>query len=379
MIKYVHYVSDWQAALQAEERDDWAEARQRLEACRFLWEYTAAWQGAYARALRCVGELTRARQHLLQAERLGYDERQVALEKALLRYAEGDRSVEAQLWTWYHQGGAQEAALIAAVLTPRLLSQFRLPEAGPVTARWVELRPASATAWKYRAQVLERLHPNSPETVAAWREWSRRAPADPLPRLGLARLLIQRREQLDEAATLLQQLLQDHPADEEARLLLAECHLLQGQADAALSLLDALIHDNTQQGRAYWLRGRWYLQVGDLPQAISDLRRAVERDPSTPDNWYCLFQALQQSGAPAEEVRQTEEKWRRCDHDLRRAGQLAKRIGEQPWDPELRRQLGELFLRNGQHTQGLRWLQSALEVQADHHATHQTLAEYYEQ
>jgi tetratricopeptide (TPR) repeat protein len=375
---YVLAVRDWRSAQHAAEIEDWQSAREHLHACQWLWQYSPSWHLAYARTLRHLGDGKLARQHILQAERLGHDAQAVALEKALLRYQEGDLTAEKDLGEMYQQGPPGAVVEILQVLVPRLLAQFRLPEAGPLSEHWVKLRPESVTAWKYRAQLLERLHPNSDETVAAWRHWCYLAPQDRMARLGLVRLLLQRRERIEEAVTLLEEHLLQSPADEEGRLLLAECRFLQGDHEAALELLHTLMAAGTVQPRAYWLRGRWYLQMGDFSRAVSDLRRAVELDPSHPDAWYNLFQALQQAGAPADQVRQAEERWRQCDQDLRQAGQLARRIGEQPWDPDLRQKLGELFLRNGQETEGLRWLHSALQIRPDHQPTHRTLAEYHQ-
>ena len=42
--------------------------------------------------------------------------------------------------------------------------------------------------------------------------------------------------------------------------------------------------------------------------------------------------------------------------------------------PELRRQMGELFLRNGRDDEGICWLESALREQPDHVITHEILA-----
>jgi tetratricopeptide (TPR) repeat protein len=42
------------------------------------------------------------------------------------------------------------------------------------------------------------------------------------------------------------------------------------------------------------------------------------------------------------------------------------------------RGVGELFLRNERITEGIRWLNSALEIDPKHAATHRTLAEHYE-
>jgi Flp pilus assembly protein TadD len=63
---------------------------------------------------------------------------------------------------------------------------------------------------------------------------------------------------------------------------------------------------------------------------------------------------------------------------LKRAAELARAISASPHDPELRREIGELFLRNGRETEGVRWLESALRARPDHAPTHKVLAAYYE-
>jgi Tfp pilus assembly protein PilF len=48
-----------------------------------------------------------------------------------------------------------------------------------------------------------------------------------------------------------------------------------------------------------------------------------------------------------------------------------------PNDPAIHHRIALIALRAGQPKEGLRWLQSALQVDPDHLPTHQTLAGYY--
>ena len=57
---------------------------------------------------------------------------------------------------------------------------------------------------------------------------------------------------------------------------------------------------------------------------------------------------------------------------------MSRLISAAPRDPEHRREMGELFLRNGRDAEGLRWLESALRQDPDHAPTHATLAAHYE-
>jgi Tfp pilus assembly protein PilF len=57
---------------------------------------------------------------------------------------------------------------------------------------------------------------------------------------------------------------------------------------------------------------------------------------------------------------------------------LLKVVVKVPRDPDPRRELGTICLRNGQTAEGLRWLQGALEVAPADKETHAVLADFYE-
>src|SRR5207247_1050780 len=107
------------------------------------------------------------------------------------------------------------------------------------------------------------------------------------------------------------------------------------------------------------------------------LRKAAELERSDPEVLYALFLCIQQTGTAAEAA-EAEARWKQADADLKQVGELAKAIAAAPRDPELRRQMGELFLRNGRDAEGIRWLESALRERPDHVKTHEILAAYYD-
>ncbi len=364
----------WRAATAAIDREEWAAALEHLQPCQQYWKRDPQVHLQLARLYRINGQPEAARRHLQEARRRDAPPEVVELEDALQRYWAGEESVEPYLLARLHDDPAA-ARWVLPVLVPRMFALFRLQEAGYLSAMWVEQSPHSPEAWRFRAEILTRLHPDE-SAITAWRTCISLAPHRPEFRRGLASLLLHKRLHLAEAREQLQTLLVYTPGDRQAQWMLAECYLLEGNTAAARRCLEELpaAPDDPQ---FLLLRGQLALHEGRPHQAAEDLQASVARDPSSPTAWYTLLQALQQVGADPATLRAAEERWRQCDADLRRVGQLVRQVSEQPRDPELRRQIGELFLRHARDEEGLRWLQSALHVQPGHAATHRTLADYY--
>lgn len=334
--------------------NDPAAAREYLDKCLTTWPSSSEAHFLAARAARQCGELGEATRHLDEAARLGWTVPEVAAERALLQ-AEFD-SLEA--------------------LARALMADFRWPEAGQVVKRWLELQPDAPKAWVYQGQILERLRKLKP-AVDAFRQAVRLAPDDRRAELDLARLLLESRQAPEEAAGHLERLNRVDPRNPTVLVQLAACREAQGRVEEAVVLLEQAIAERPNEPKASYFRGRLELNRGQSAAAVGYLRRAAELDPSDQEALYSLVLALTSVGTP-EEIRAAQERWRRCDADLRRVAEVGRLIVQSPDDPDLRREMGELFLRNGRDQDGVRWLQSALLKRSDHTPTHRLLAEYYQ-
>jgi tetratricopeptide (TPR) repeat protein len=357
-------------------RDDPEDARRHLERVLETWPRSAESHFLAARAARQLGDLDAAMNHLREAERLGHAKPDIDLEHDLILAQSGQLAkVESGLMKCVNDGHA-DSAQIAAVLVPIYLADFRIVEAERLTARWVEQRPESVKAWTYRADVLERLR-RTQEAVDALRELVKLVPEDRSARLNLARMLLETRQAPDEAAGHLEWLLEADPNNPAVLIQLAACREAQGRVDEAAGILDRVIAGPTRAPQAFHYRGRLELNRGRPAAAAPFLRQALELSPSEPGLLYTHFRYLQQTGTPAE-IREAEERWRRCEADLTRVGELARAISASPQDPDLRREIGELFLRHGKTQDGVRWLESALRIRPDHAPTHRVLASHYQ-
>src|SRR5207244_3770988 len=106
------------------------------------------------------------------------------------------------------------------------------------------------------------------------------------------------------------------------------------------------------------------------------LRRAVELAPNDHEVHYQLGVCLQQLDRP-EEARQHVERAKQIEADLIRLEKVFEATVRAPADPDPRLEAGQICLRNGQVTEGLRWLYGALEAAPDHKQTHAALADFF--
>lgn len=344
-------LADGRSAL---ETGDPEAARRHLDRCLAVWPASAEAHFLAGRAALRGGDLEEADRHLVEAARLGWPDGQLGTEREELDAA------------------CDRLGQVARTLG----GEFRWPEADAVTRRWVGLRPENPAAWKLRGEVVERLR-RLGEAVDALRRAVALAPADRQARSELARLLLETRLSADEAAGHLEWLVRTAPPDAATRVQLATCREAQGRPDEAVAILNAVVAEHPAHPAAFRARGRLELNRGHPQAAVPFLRRAAELDPSDPPTLYSLFLALQQAGL-AGEAGEVEARWKRATADLARVAELGRAIARSPHDPELRREMGELFLRNGRDADALRWLESAIRERPDHAPTHRALAAYYD-
>jgi predicted Zn-dependent protease len=356
--------------------DDPAAARDYLE--RFLDSHPSNAEGHFraAQSARQCGDPVAAARHLDRAADLGWDPGAIDLQRALLRVQAGESETDEAFLLEHIGQNDPDAAEVLPVLVSLYATQFRWPEADRLTEQWIGLRPDSARAWARRGETLERLRRRN-EAITAFRQAIRLDAGDRRARLDLVRLLLETRQPPDEAAAHLDVLSATDPDNPAMLVQAAICLAAQGHPADAAATLDRAMTLGTTDPKTFQLRGRMELDAGRPAAAVPFLKRAADIDPSDPQTWYALFQAQLRAGQPVDAAA-AEARWKQAESDLKRAGELAAAISRSPHDPELRRQMGELFLRNGRETDGLRWLQSALREQPDHGPTHQALAAYYE-
>jgi Tfp pilus assembly protein PilF len=367
--------SHFSRAREALDRDDPAAARPHLARCLGTWPKSGETHFLAAQAARRDGDLTAAIHHLDDAARLNWVPDAITLERALIRGASGQFASVEGLLIRCVLDNHPESPHILPVVAHGYMGEARWIEADRAAQMWTDRKPESAKAWAVRGEILERLL-RKQECVEALRTAVKLNPADRRVRFTLARVLLDAREPADEAAGHLEALDEPGAGDPAVRVQLARCREAQGKPDDAAAILDRVIADHPPDAKPLHLRGRLEMNRGRAAAALPFLRKASELDRSDVDMLYSLFLCLQQTGPP-EAAREAEARWKQTDADLKRVADLSRLISASPRNPDLRREMGELFLRNGRDADGLRWLESALREDPSHAATHAALAAYY--
>lgn len=374
-VQYVawQHLKDGRAALAA---DDPRAARRHLELCLDDWPRSAEAHFLAGRAARKCGDAPAAIRHFEAATGFGYDGGEIEIERALGALAEGDFVTSDAVVRRALDAKHPAAAEALEMLVPGLVADFRLHEAATATQQWVDLAPNSVRAWKFRADLLERLRSQN-DALRAYRRLAELEPANRAHRAAVVRLMLTTGQSPDEAAKLAEELLRETPDDESTIVQLANCRALEGRTDAAVALLDKLLRTAPANAAALRARGRIEANRGRDADALVFLKRAAAAEPGSQETLYAIFLCLQRVGTP-DEVRAAEAKWRECEKDLRRVSELVQKVSRSPADADLRCEVGTLFVRNGQVAEGVRWLQSALRLNPNHAASHAALAAHYE-
>jgi predicted Zn-dependent protease len=271
--------------------------------------------------------------------------------------------------------GHPDTPLIAEVLTPAFLQSYQLKNAQQCVRRWLIQEPDRKEAWRYQAQLCKYNH-NSQEALRSYQRLVELDPENDEMRLLMAGEMIH--EHLPQQA--LEQF-------EHLRLRLGDvplvlggmacCHRELNHPQEARQLLERILAGEPHNRLALAERGRLALQFESAAEAETWLRRAVAEGPTDSEFLYSLLQCLQQQGKQ-KEAEKVQAQLRGIEKELTRLAEVTRQIATSPHNADLRCEAGQIMLRNGLETEGLRWLASALQEDPSHAATLQALADYQE-
>lgn len=351
-----------------------AEAQQHLAAALKIWPWSADTYLLAARTARRAKDYETANRYLRASARYGGSASAVLLESQLLRAQRGELAQVEMYLVGCVQKDHPDTPDIVEVLIPQYLRTYQLTHAAHCVKKWLELEPDSRQAWLWRARIYERLL-NRAESITSYRRVVELDPDNDAARQALAGLLAE--GSVQEALQHFELLRQKQGDTAPVLLGLARCRHVLNQPDEARRLLDALLAQQPRSGQALGERGRLAFQFESAPEAEKWYRQAVAAMPFEKELNYGLYQCLERVGkhGEAEEVLA---RLKRIEEDMNRIRQVTRAIANEPHDPVLRCEAGKILLRNGHESDGVRWLESALEEDPNHPEAHQILADYYE-
>jgi predicted Zn-dependent protease len=354
---------------------DFAEARRRLERCLRLRPDDPSLRLLAVQAARRDGELGAAQEQLDRYRELaGPSTPEGALEWAMIQAQRGQLAeVLAYLISCLEVRHPASEQIMEA-LAMGSVHVYQLDRARFWVEELLEKSPRNAIGRLIRAQTAES-YGNDELARDSLRELVAEFPRHAKARLHLAQSLAKGHE-YEEAIAHYEELRRQQPDRAEALLGLARCWDGLGRADEAGPLMRLLEERHPDDSEAMLECGRFALREQRPADAERLLRRAVERAPNDHQAHYYLGICLEQLGR-AEEARPYLERFKQIEADLLLMEKAFAATVKAPSDPGPRLEAGRICLRNGQVTEGLRWLHGALELDPKHRPTHEALAEFY--
>jgi Flp pilus assembly protein TadD len=185
--------------------------------------------------------------------------------------------------------------------------------------------------------------------------------------------------QIGEAETYFQHVVELTPENSAAHLGLAECARRQGDstigrrhAEEALRLAGT----SSQRAAALAELGQAFLDERQSEGAVNCLREAVRLAPAEGSIRHTLASALSLAGK-TDEARAEREQAVQIRDDYNRLTEITNQLLTSPHDAELRTQAGLILIRHGMADEGARWLLTAIDCDSQHRGAHQALAEYF--
>jgi tetratricopeptide (TPR) repeat protein len=351
-------------------------AREHLNASLTVWPESVPVRLLAARAARQAGDLDAAEEHLAICERFPEEQsEEAAVESMLLRVEAGSIDpVEEQLYSLVEQGHPR-TPLILEALTRGYLRMYRLVEARSCLGYWLRQDPENVQALFLRGKMWTRVH-DFRRAAADYQRVVDRAPDRDDARLLLANSLLQNSKPRP-AIQELRRLQQRQPNNPDVLVRLAFALNSQGQTDEARSILDALLTEHPRHAPALKGRGQLALQSGRAEEAEGWLRRALAYEPFDRQANFLLCRCLDQQGNISA-TRAQRARLKRIETSLERVIEIGNRqMPMNPHDPSLHCELGTIFLGIGREELGVCWLYSALREDAGYSPAHKALADYF--
>ncbi len=180
----------------------------------------------------------------------------------------------------------------------------------------------------------------------------------------------------DKAKVRFQQCLRETPDDSQLLIQWNEWLLLNGQMDEARAILQKVLNLSPANQDARFAMAKTQLMDGAAETAVQTLEQLQKENPYSTPIKYSLASALQASGM-TERASEMFKQVRSSEETLRRKQQLVDSLLKSPNQPDVRYEIAMISMSHESPVEGLRWLLSVVDLNPEHAAAHEALADYY--
>jgi len=356
-----------------------SEALRRLESLNARYSQQSQILYWLAVAQRRLDNLSSAEAHLAQAELLGWNQDDIALQRALLACRAGQFSQVEQLFrTSLVNGVPDEVAVdIYDAMSTGYVASFRWRDALECLDYWSEWQPKAVKPRLLRAAIFHRMQ-RGESAISDYRAILSTDPTHAEARLKLGDSLVDLHRPEDAIAEY-RIGFEQHPEEFAFKIGIARCQRLLGELTEAKTAIDEVLKERLNspvRAEALLIAGEIQLDAGGYEESIRYLDSAARLTPQEPRVHRSLAMALRLSGNSARgKVHQ--ELSEKLAKDSRRLSEIVDMLRASPDRVDLRHEAGQIMAANAFHGEALGWWKSALTIDPKHRPSHLALAEEY--
>jgi tetratricopeptide (TPR) repeat protein len=306
---------------------------------------------------------------------LGYPREPLLLLRAiLLSRAEQFAEAESPLRRAF-DAGEEPQAEVAEALARIYVRTLQPGPLQPVVERWMKLEPRDSRPYLWRAEVNQKVSQDIEPLIRDYREAVARDPANNDARLNLADRL-REASQIDDAVSEYETLLSRDPKSALARIGIARVAMLKGDPAKATKYLEEAIDADPNSSVALRELALIDLRYNRFDKACDRLKRACDLEPHDPEVRFSYARALSAAGRAADAA-QANQDTERLRKEQKEITALRDKLSERPNDLDLRSQIARYLLEHGHTREGLEWTTLILKANPKHGPTCRLLAEHY--
>jgi tetratricopeptide (TPR) repeat protein len=336
-----------------------ADARDHFQACLKVWKNSIPTKIYLSRAYRRLGDYSEARKQIKECQSLLKGTRaDVALEDALLRTTMGELGQFETSLRSRMEREPENAPLILEALAEGYARMHRMLECMTCLSQWLDFEPENPQAYYLRGRASQQI-PTFEKAAADYRKVLELDPERVDARERLATCLVEI-SRFEEALGHLEHLQKLRPNDADLLVRVARCQNGLGQVKRARQILESVIAEHPEHGRALLLLGRIIMSNSQPEEAEEWLRRAAKLLPHDYQAQWQLYDCLKrQENKTAESQAQLAVAEALRDLSVRQS-EISRQLAVRPHDASLHFELGMLLVKLGDKEMGARWLSSAL-------------------
>ncbi|MCS6976797.1 MAG: tetratricopeptide repeat protein [Gemmatales bacterium] len=365
----------WRQMAAAARDSDFENARLHLQECLKIWPNSPEVHFHLARVARRDGDYATARQELVIAQRLGWPESAIELEKQLIQAQSGAiREVQEALKSRVETGHEDSELILEALTTGYLQNNF-LADAFVTALYWQKLFPNRWQSHLLLGILFERRH-RADLATAEYRRVLELKPDQIQARHQLAFLLVSYSKLYPEALEQYREIVRYHPDDLAGWVGMARCLRALQRYDEARKSLDEVFRRDPEYPDAWLLRAQLARDEEKLEEALEWARKAYEKMPHDLSANHILASVLFELGRN-EEAEPYNRRRLELERDIRRLMEIRRSIYDLEHEKSknleslgsqrsktlaLRREAANLALRLGDETDAALWTLSLLQL-----------------